>query len=50
MKLNHNSVGQLTELFKDKESNWSEIYRIFTDAFIFVPCTAEEYKACQRRH
>lgn len=44
----HNAaVDQLTELFKDKESNWSEIYRIFTDAFIFVPCTAEEYRALE---
>ena len=44
----HNAaVDQLTELFKDKENNWSEIYRIFTDAFIFVPCTAEEYRALE---
>ncbi len=44
----HNAaVDKLTELFKDKENNWSEIYRIFTDAFIFVPCTAEEYRALE---
>ncbi len=44
----HNAaVDKLTELFKDKDNNWSEIYRIFTDAFIFVPCTAEEYRALE---
>lgn len=44
----HNAaVDKLTELFKDKENNWSEIYRIFTEAFIFVPCTAEEYRALE---
>lgn len=44
----HNAaVDKLTELFKDKENNWTEIYRIFTEAFIFVPCTAEEYRALE---
>ena len=39
------AVEKLEELYKDKESNWSEIYRIFNEAFIFVPCTGDEYKA-----
>lgn len=39
------AVEKLEELYKDKDKNWSEIYRIFNEAFIFVPCTAEEYRA-----
>ena len=41
----HNAaVDKLNELFVDREGNWTEIYKIFTEAFIFVPCTAEEYR------
>lgn len=39
------AVEKLEELYKDKDNNWSEIYRIFNEAFIFVPCTGDEYKA-----
>lgn len=35
---------KLVPLFEDKDANWSEIYRIFNEAYIFVPCTGEEYK------
>lgn len=37
-------VDTLTTLFEDKEGNWDKIYKIFNDAFIFYPCTGEEYK------
>ncbi len=37
-------VDQLEELFKDKEANFTEIYKLFSDAFVFIPCTAEEYR------
>lgn len=40
----HAIVDQLEELFKDKESNITEIYQLFSDAFVFIPCTAEEYR------
>ena len=40
----HAIVDQLEELFKDKEANITEIYQLFSDAFVFIPCTAEEYK------
>ncbi len=40
----HAIVDQLEELFKDKEANFTEIYKLFSDAFVFIPCTAEEYR------
>ena len=40
-------VDTLTTLFEDKEGNWDKIYKIFNDAFIFYPCTGEEYKAIE---
>ena len=40
----HAIVDQLEELFKDKEANITEIYKLFSDAFVFIPCTAEEYR------
>ena len=40
----HAIVDQLEELFKDKEANITEIYQLFSDAFVFIPCTAEEYR------
>lgn len=30
--------------FKDKEANFTEIYKLFSDAFVLIPCTAEEYR------
>lgn len=38
------AVDTLNILFKDKEANWDKICKIYTDAFIFIPCTGEEYK------
>ena len=35
---------KLEKLFSEEELNWTEIYRVFNEGFIFVPCTGEEYK------
>ena len=40
----HAIVDQLEELFKDNEANITEIYKLFSDAFVFIPCTEEEYR------
>ncbi len=40
-------VDTLSTLFEDKEGNWNEIYKIFNDAFVFIPCTGEEYRALE---
>ena len=39
----------LRELFKDRDANREAIYKVFTEAFQFVPCTGAEYKAMIER-
>lgn len=39
----------LLELFKDIDANREAIYKVFTEAFQFVPCTGAEYKAMIER-
>ena len=38
------AYDKLIKLFNEEELNWTEIYRVFNEGFIFVPCTGEEYK------
>lgn len=38
-------VDELLELFNDKEENWDRICELFNEAFVFIPCTGEEYRA-----
>ena len=35
---------ELLKYVGKEEDNWDKIYKIFNDAFIFYPCTGEEYK------
>ena len=35
---------KLEKLFSEDELNWTEIYRVFNEGIIFVPCTGAEYK------
>lgn len=37
-------VDELLVLFDDKEKNWNRICQLFTDAFVFVPCTGKEFR------
>lgn len=39
----------LLELFKDCDANREAIYKVFTNAFQFIPCTGAEYKAMIER-
>lgn len=39
----------LRELFKDRDANRDAIYKVFTEAFTFVPCTGAEYRAMIER-
>lgn len=39
----------LLELFKDRDANREAIYKVFTEAFQFIPCTGAEYKAMIER-
>lgn len=39
----------LLELFKDIDANREAIYKVFTEAFTFIPCTGAEYKAMIER-
>lgn len=36
-------VDELLVLFDNKEKNWNRICELFNDAFIFIPCTGEEW-------
>lgn len=38
-------VDELLVLFNDKEENWDRICELFNEAFVFIPCTGEEYRA-----
>lgn len=38
------AYDKLIKLFSEEELNWTEIYRVFNEGFIFVPCTGAEYK------
>ena len=38
------AYDKLIKLFSEDELNWTEIYRVFNEGFIFVPCTGEEFK------
>ncbi len=42
-------VDELLVLFDNKEKNWNRICQLFTDAFIFIPCTPEEWKELKKR-
>ena len=35
---------KMKKLFSEDELNWTEIYRVFNEGFIFVPCTGAEFK------
>ncbi len=35
---------KMKKLFSEEELNWTEIYRVFNEGFIFVPCTGAEFK------
>ena len=41
------AYDELLKYVGDEEGNWDKIYKIFNDAFIFIPCTGEEYKAIE---
>lgn len=40
-------VEELLVLFDDMDGNWDRICELFNDAFVFIPCTGEEYKALE---
>ena len=45
MSARHAAKEAMRELWDDRDGNREEIYRIFNEAFYFIPCTGEEYKA-----
>lgn len=40
-------VDELLVLFDDMDGNWDRICELFNDAFVFVPCTGEEFRALE---
>lgn len=42
-------VDELLVLFDDKAKNWDRICQLFNDAFVFIPCTPEEWRELKKR-